>query len=332
MDSAKFKAFVVKEIEDKKYIREIVEKNIDDLPEGEVLMEVQYSSLNYKDALSAHGNKGVTRNYPHTPGIDAAGIVAESSSNAFAKGDKILITGYDLGMNTSGGFQQYIRVPSSWVIKLPDNLSLKEAMTYGTAGFTAALSVYKLISSGIKPEDGEILVTGSTGGVGSIAAALLANLGYLVVGVTGKQDKREMLLDLGVYDVISREEADDKSGKPLLKGRWAGVIDTVGGNILATAIKSTEYGGVVTCCGNAASAELPASVYPFILRGISLLGVDSVQCPIDLRLKIWELLSSDWKVDISSNVEEITLEELEQKINLILQGKISGRVIVNLKK
>lgn len=332
MDSAKFKAFVVKEIEDKKYIREIVEKNIDDLPEGEVLMEVQYSSLNYKDALSAHGNKGVTRNYPHTPGIDAAGIVAESSSNAFAKGDKILVTGYDLGMNTSGGFQQYIRVPSSWVIKLPDNLSLKEAMTYGTAGFTAALSVYKLISSGIKPEDGEILVTGSTGGVGSIAAALLANLGYLVVGVTGKQDKREMLLDLGVYDVISREEADDKSGKPLLKGRWAGVIDTVGGNILATAIKSTEYGGVVTCCGNAASAELPASVYPFILRGISLLGVDSVQCPIDLRLKIWELLSSDWKVDISSNVEEITLEELEQKINLILQGKISGRVIVNLKK
>lgn len=326
----KYKALVVKEVEDKKFQREIVEKHISELPEGEVLIEVKYSSLNYKDALSASGNKGVTRNYPHTPGIDAAGIVRENSDGNFAVGEKVLVTGYDLGMNTSGGFQQYIRVPAHWVVKLPENLDLKEAMMYGTAGFTAALSVYKLVSAGIKPEQGKILVTGSTGGVGSIAVAILAKLGYEVVGVTGKPDKKDMLLKLGAKDIILREEADDNSGRALLKGKWAGVIDTVGGNILATAIKSTEYGGVVTCCGNAASPELPTSVFPFILRGVSLLGVDSVQCPMDLRLKIWKLLSSDWKIDLSSSTEEVSLEGLNEKIDVILQGKLAGRVIVNL--
>ncbi|MBC2581700.1 YhdH/YhfP family quinone oxidoreductase [Clostridium sp. DJ247] len=284
-----FKAMVVNELEYNKFSREILTREISTLPEGDVLINVKYSSLNYKDALSSTGNKGVTKKYPHTPGIDASGIVIESTYKGFNAGDQVIVTGYDLGMNTSGGFGQYIRVPSDWVVKLPQNLSLKESMIYGTAGFTAALSIYKLITSGVSPNDGEILVTGATGGVGSITVSILNKLGYKVIAATGKPESKDMLLKLGAKDIILREELYDKSGRALLKGKWAGVIDTVGGNLLATAIKSTKYGGSVTCCGNVASHELSISVYPFILRGISVLGVDSVQCPMDLRLKIIHL-------------------------------------------
>lgn len=330
MNKTKFKALLVKEIGKREVSREIVEREISDLPEGDVLISVKYSSLNYKDALSASGNRGVTRNYPHTPGIDAAGIVLESNNENFNPGDKVIVTGYDLGMNTSGGYGELIRVPAEWVVKLPNNLSLKESMIYGTAGFTAALSIYKLINSNIKPEDGDILVTGATGGVGSIAVSILAKLGYNVIASTGKLHEKEMLIKMGAKEVIHREELDDKSGKALVKGRWAGVVDTVGGNILATAIKSTKYGGCVTCCGNVSSHEFSTSIYPFILRGVTLFGIDSVECPIDLRLDIWDMLSMTWKPDnLTNNVEEISLQELDEKIDMILQGKLKGRTIVS---
>lgn len=331
MTKKTFKAMMIYETKDKKFERKIVKKQINELPEGDILINVKYSSLNYKDALSSIGNRGVTRNYPHTPGIDAAGIVVESNNSAYEVGDKVIVTGYDLGMNTSGGFEEYIRVPAEWVIKLPQNLSLKESMIYGTAGFTAALSVYKLVNSGVKPNDGEILVTGATGGVGSIAISILNKLGYNVIAATGKANEKKMLLAMGAKDIVNRRELDDVSGKALLKGKWAGVIDTVGGNMLATAIKSTKYGGSVTCCGNVASHEFSTSVYPFILRGVTLFGIDSVQCPKNIRLEIWHKLSSDWKPDnLSDNVNEISLEGLSEKIDIMLAGKHKGRTIVNL--
>lgn len=334
MPREKFKAMIVSETEDGKFVNEIKEKSIDDLPEGDVLIEVKYSSLNYKDALSFTGNKGVTRNYPHTPGIDAAGIVAESQSEDFKVGEKVLVTGYDLGMNTSGGFQEYIRVPSEWVVPLPKGLSLKESMVYGTAGFTAAISVYKLIHNGVKVDDGDILVTGATGGVGSVAVSILSKLGYSVVAATGKVDEqKDMLMKLGAKEVINRKEVNDESGRALLRGEWAGVVDTVGGNMLATAIKSTKYDGTVTACGNVLSTELTSSIFPFILRGVSLMGVDSVQIDMETRLEIWEKMANEWKINqLEKQGFEISLNELEEQLNQILAGQHSGRTIVNLEK
>lgn len=329
----KFKAMLISEVEEKKFKREIVEREIEDLPQGDILIRVEYSSLNYKDALSSIGNRGVTRNYPHTPGIDAAGLVVESSSEDFRVDDPVLVTGYDLGMDTWGGFGEYIRVPKEWVVKLPKNLSLRESMIYGTAGFTAGLSVYKLIKAGIEPEDGDILVTGASGGVGTSAISILSKLGYSVIAASGKEEEKDMLLNLGAREVIGRKELSEASSRPMVKGRWAGVIDTVGGDILSNAIKATNYGGSVTCCGNVSSGDLETSIYPFILRGISLLGVDSVQCPRETRLKIWEHLASDWKAeDLSQHVDEVSLEELGEKIDKILQGKHVGRTIIKLGK
>lgn len=326
-----YKCMLVSEIEKRKFSRDVVIRNISDLPSNEVLIKVEYSSLNYKDALSASGNKGVTKVYPHTPGIDAAGVIVKSLNDNYKTGDQVIVTGYDLGMNTAGGFSQYISVPKEWVVKLPKNLSLKESMIYGTAGFTAALSIHKLISSNVKPTDGEILVTGATGGVGSVAISILNKLGYHVIAATGKPEAKDMLLQLGAKDIILRDELNDQSGKLLLKSRWAGVIDTVGGNMLATAIKSTQYGGCVTCCGNVASHELLTTVYPFILRGVSLLGVDSVQCPMSLRTEIWDKLSDLWKPEnLHENVQEVTLEQLNDKIDQMLNGKAKGRTIVNI--
>lgn len=322
---------VVSESQDKTFSRNIEERSLDELPPGDVLIRVHYSSLNYKDALSAFGNPGVTKNYPHTPGVDAAGIVEESSIESLVPGDEVIVTGYDLGMNTSGGYGEYIRVPVGWVVKRPANLSLREAMIYGTAGFTASLSVYKLMGGGVLPDQGDVLVTGAPGGVGSIALSILVKSGYQVVGVNGVVDAKDYLLELGAKEVISPEDALDKTGKPLLKARWAGVIDTVGGEILATAIKSTQYGGTVTSCGNAASPDLPLSVYPFILRGVSLLGIDSVNCPRDLRVKIWRKIADEWKLERLDRItREIALEEVEQRMELILKGKHTGRAVVKI--
>jgi acrylyl-CoA reductase (NADPH) len=326
-----FKAMVVTETGDKQFVREIKERELSDLPAGELIIEVKYSSLNYKDALSASGNKGVTRKYPHTPGIDAAGVVADCSNRTFAVGDQVIVTGFDLGMNTPGGFGRYISVPSGWAVKLPQGLSLKESMGYGTAGFTAALCVMRLMASGLTKDSGEVLVTGASGGVGSIAVGLLAKLGFNVVAATGKMNEKDFLTALGAKAVISREEANDTSGRPLQKGRWAGAVDSVGGNILATAIKTAKYGGLVAACGNAMSAELAVSVYPFILRGVSLLGVDSVEVPMTTRLRTWQKLAQDWKLDFSGElITECALEELNPKIGQILKGEIRGRVVVDL--
>jgi putative YhdH/YhfP family quinone oxidoreductase len=243
----------------------------------------------------------------------------------------VIVTSYDLGMNTSGGFGQFIRVPADWVVPLPENLSPKESMAYGSAGLTAGFCILKLQEHGVTPERGEILVTGATGGVGSFAVAMLAKIGYQVVAVTGKMDEKQFLIDLGAKEVISRDEATDTSGKPLLKGRWAGVVDAVGGEILATAIRSTKLHGAVTCCGNVASPDLPINVYPFILRGISLVGIDSQSFPMTFRRQTWEKIATEWKLDnLDRQTSVCSLEELNSEIDRILAGKQKGRVIVDL--
>lgn len=329
-ESKKFKALIVEEDKENFNIK-IGEKLIRDLPAGDVLIRVKYSSLNYKDALSAIGNKGVTRKYPHTPGIDAAGVVDETSVNDFKVGDDVIVTGFDLGMNTSGGFGEYIRVPKEWVVKLPNGLSLRESMIYGTAGFTAALSLVKLEKNGLEKTDGEVLVTGATGGVGSLAVAILSKAGYNVAAATGKIEKENFLKSLGAKIILKREEVDNSSGKALLETKWDGVIDTVGGNILATAIKYTKYNGSVATCGLTQSPNLNSTVYPFILRGVNLLGIDSAHCDVNLRLKIWNKLTSEWKPEkLNLIYQECSLEELKNKIDLILQGKITGRIVVVL--
>ncbi|MDR3630141.1 MAG: YhdH/YhfP family quinone oxidoreductase [Desulfocapsaceae bacterium] len=325
-----FRALVVAEVRDKRYTGSIVERDIEDLPAGDVLIRVRYSSLNYKDALSAAGNRGVTRHYPHTPGIDAAGTIEESADPAWRPGDPVLVTGYDLGMNTSGGFGQYIRVPAGWVVPLPAGLSLKESMIFGTAGFTAGMSVSSLVAS-VRPEDGEILVTGASGGVGSIAVAILARLGYSVIAVSGKPESHDFLTDLGASGIIGREEAAETSARPLLNGRWAGVVDTVGGALLSTAIRSTRPFGTVTCCGNVASPDLPMTVFPFILRGVRLQGIDSQNCPMPERLQVWERLAGIWKLtQLGSLHREIGLSGISDNVALILQGRQQGRVLINL--
>jgi len=327
-----FKAMVVSETAEKTFAREVRERALGDLPAGELIIDVKYSSLNYKDALSATGNKGVTKKYPHTPGIDAAGVVADSTTKLFTVGDQVTVTGFDLGMNTSGGFAQYISVPALWATKLPQGLSLKDSMSHGTAGLTAALCIIRLMASGLTKESGEVLVTGASGGVGSVAVAILAKLGFNVVAATGKASEHDFLNGLGAKAIISREEANDTSGRPLQKPRWAGVVDIVGGNILATALKTTKYGGLVAACGNAMSAELNVNVFPFILRGVSLLGVDSVEIPMRARQMAWNKLASEWSIDVGKLVTEVSLEELNPKIDEILKGGIRGRVLVNLSK
>jgi putative YhdH/YhfP family quinone oxidoreductase len=332
MNTNTFKALWITETPPDTFNRSIIERTIDELPAGEILIKVAYSSLNYKDALSASGHKGVTRRYPHTPGIDAAGIVAQSNHSAFHEGDEVLVTGYDLGMNTPGAFAEYIRVPAAWVMNLPPNLTLLESMIYGTAGFTAALSIFKLQHTGLQPDQGEVLVTGATGGVGSVSVALLNKLGYHVVAVTGKNQAHDFLKLLGAKTIMSREAVQEDSQKPLLKGRWAGVLDTVGGNILATALKSTKYGGSVSCCGLVASPDFCTTVYPFILRGINLLGIDAAECPMALRQKLWNLIATDWKTDCLSHlkIESDLLTLKDVYFDKILQGQVQGRVVVKL--
>ncbi len=323
----KYKALVVDEINGE-FTQNIKILDTDQLPQGDLLIQVKYSSVNYKDALSATGNKGVTKNYPHTPGIDAAGIVVSSDSSLFSAGDQVIVSGYDLGMNTAGGFGEYIRVPAEWVVKLPEGLTLKESMIIGTAGFTAGISLTRLTEL-VKPADGKIIVTGATGGVGSVALSLLSKLGYQTVAVSGKEAEYPFLYQLGAGEIISRSEFQEPEKRPILSAQYAGGIDTVGGPILEKILKLLNPLGAVTTCGSVSSTQLNMTVFPFILRGISLIGISAQNYPTHLRRILWNKLAKEWKPDhLLELYDEITLDEVKPAIELILQGKLKGRTII----
>ena len=326
-----FKAFETYQNQNGDFENKITQKSFSDLPEGDLLIKVEYSSLNYKDALSSSGAKGVTKFYPHTPGIDAAGIVIKSNNNHFKTNDRVIVTGFDLGMNTSGGFAEYIQIPSSWAVKCPDSLSTKDSMMLGTAGLTAGLCIEEIYNH-TPINNLEVIVSGSTGGVGSIAVMILNKMGYNVTAVTGKDSKADYLKSLGAKSVINRSEFD-KDPKLIDKGLWDGVVDTVGGKILANAIVQTNSNGIIAVCGNANTNELNTNVIPFMLRGIKLWGMDSANCSIKRREFIWgeaaKLIDFDL---IEKSIQIVSLEELIETYPKILKGEISGRVLVDLNK
>ena len=331
MTSSAFRAFRVDKTESREFPRSIVDRDTAELPPGELLIEVAYSSLNYKDALSATGNPGVTRSFPHTPGIDAVGVVAESSVDEFSPGDQVIAIGFDLGMNTPGGFGQRIRIPAAWAVPMPTGLDLRTSMILGTAGFTAALCVHKLEAVGMTTGGGPVLVTGATGGVGSVAVKLLAMLGYEVHAVTGKTAQHDFLRRQGASEIMSREDALAGAERPLGRETWGGVVDTVGGQILVNAVKSLRYGMSLAACGLVASAEIPATVLPFILRHVNLLGVDSVELPLKQKAGIWNKLAGEWRLDgLDDLVVPLTLDTLSEAIDRILAGQMVGRGLVDL--
>ncbi len=309
----------------------VVEKNVDELPEGDLLIKVTYSSLNYKDAMSASGMPGVTRNYPHTPGIDAVGEIDSSSSKNFKEGDKVIVTGYDLGMNTAGGFGQYIKVPAEWATPLPSGLSESESMSLGTAGLTAGLSVHALEAyRGNSFEGTKSIVTGATGGVGSIALMLLSKLNSEVTAITGKKEQVDFLSGLGASEVILREDLQEVARKPIGKSLWDLGVDVVSGDVLTMLLTSLTPGGAVACSGLVGGPSFESSIFPFILRGNALLGIDSVEIPLEQKSQIWEKFSSDWKLDLAELTKEVSLDNLENEIEKILQGNQVGRILVNL--
>jgi putative YhdH/YhfP family quinone oxidoreductase len=303
---------------------------VERLPPGEALIRGCYSSLNYKDALAARGHRGVAKTLPHVPGVDAAGTVLRDRSGQFAAGQQVLVTGYELGAGWWGGFSELICVPADWVVPLPVGLSLRQAMIYGTAGFTAGLCCEGLIHQGVTPEQGEIVVTGASGGVGSHAVALLAHLGYAVCAVTGKNPS--LALARGARRTLTRQEVLDESARPLLKSTWAGAVDCVGGATLASIIRATRQGGCVTACGLVGGAELSLTVYPFILRGVSLLGIDAAMTPRQRRFALWDKLAHDWRPKNLDAIceREVTLDDLPEQIARILAGETQGRVVVRL--
>ncbi|MBT3624568.1 MAG: YhdH/YhfP family quinone oxidoreductase [Gammaproteobacteria bacterium] len=323
-----FSAFWVEKSEDG-VTHQIIERTTDDLPDGDVLINVHYSSLNYKDALSSKGLPGVTKSYPHTPGIDAAGQVVESNTSLFEPGDNVVVIGFDLGMNTPGGYGQLIRVPASWITPLPAGMTLRESMIIGTAGLTAALCYDKLLKMGAKPSDGPVVVTGATGGVGSVAVALLAKEGFDVVASSGKADKADYLKGLGAKDVIDRESLSEQNPRPMDAMKYAHGIDTVGGEILTNVIKGLSYGGSVAICGLVASPAFTTTVLPFILRNVNILGIDSVSLPIEEKTRVWNMLAADWKLSsLDEMVVEIGLNQLSGEIDKIFAGGVAGRTLV----
>lgn len=334
MIAINYRAFRV-HMHDDGVARAIDSLNTNDLPSFDtpsVLIKVHYSSLNYKDALSATGNKGVTKNYPHTPGVDASGEVVASESDAFAVGAKVIVTSYDLGMDTAGGFGEYIRVPANWCVPLPTGLTLEQAMQLGTAGLTAAMCVEALEHQYLSPEKGAVLVTGASGGVGSLAVALLAKAGYEVIASTGKASAHDLLRTLGASQIIARQELSESNPRPLLKGRFAAAVDTVGGTTLENVIKSIQSHGSVAACGLVAGADISLTVFPFIIRGVNLLGIDSQDYALEPRTQLWHKLANDWNIietiEKAGLCHEIGLEGLEEVIQQILQGQIRGRVVL----
>lgn len=327
----RFKALVTEEYGTNLFRRNIQERIINDVPENHSVVKVEYSSLNYKDALSARGHKGITRFYPHTPGIDASGVVEICNNGTFKSGDEVIVHGFDLGMNTNGGFGQYIVVPNDWILPLPKNLSLLEAMIYGTAGFTAAICTYEFMRNDINPGNSKILVTGATGGVGTMAVGILSHLGYDVIASTGKSENHNYLKSLGAKEILNRDEVLVNSPKPMLSSRWNGVVDNVGGDTLSSVIKSVSSHGCVCILGNVSGDTFTSTVYPFLLRGISLVGVDSASKSLQLKKDLWEKLSADWKFPMFDKISKVvSLDELSDEIDVILNGAQVGRVVVKL--
>lgn len=301
------------------------------LPPGEVLIRVAYSSLNYKDALAARGHPGVVKHFPHIPGIDAAGFVEESGVYEFVPGDPVLVTGFELGAERWGAYAEFIRVPADWIFLLPRGLDFVQAMTFGTAGLTAGFCVQALIDHGVEPDSGEIVVSGASGGVGSLAVGILARLGYRVVAVTGKPSAHEILRELGAAEVLARETLLGSPEKPLLSGRWAGAIDTLGGDFLSCIIRATKRSGCVAACGVAGGAQLNLTVYPFILRGVTLAGIDAAWQPLAKKAAIWEKLAGPWRPNYPETLRHIVpLKELPPWFDRILAGQVTGRVVVEV--
>lgn len=326
-----FNALVVEKAEDGAISQSVQSIEVDQLPEGEVLVDVEYSTLNYKDGLCLTGNGGLVRNYPHVPGIDYAGTVAESSDDRYKAGDKVVLTGWRVGEVSWGGYAQKARAKADTLVPLPDGLTTKQAMAVGTAGFTSMLSVLALENHGLKPGNGPVLVTGAAGGVGSVAVAILAALGHEVVGVTGRPEQEDYLKSLGASQIIPREELAEPSGKPLERETWAGCVDAVGGPMLAKVLTQMMYGGSVAAVGLAGGAKLPATVIPFLLRGVNLLGIDSVMQPYEPRVAAWKRIASDLPMDkLEAMVEMATLSDLPALGASILKGGVKGRVVVDV--
>ncbi|WP_066251088.1 NADPH:quinone oxidoreductase family protein [Neobacillus drentensis] len=326
-----FKALVVNKTESD-FTVNIKELTIPDLPAGDVLIKVGYSSINYKDELASTPDGKIVRSYPFIPGIDLAGVVIRSNDARFKAGDEVIATSYEIGVSHYGGFSEYAQLPAEWVVPLPEGLSLIEAMVYGTAGFTAALSVQRLEENGVTPDKGSVLVTGATGGVGSIAVAILAKRGYHVVASTGKQSEHDFLIDLGASEILSREDVTGEKTRALDKQLWAAAVDPVGGKTLASILSKITYNGSVAVSGLTGGGDVPTTVFPFILRGINLLGIDSVYCPMETRLALWKRMATDFKPDhlLKVMTKEVTLEELPNYLSSILKGEARGRTIVKL--
>ena len=326
-----YRAFVVNRTDDQ-FTAQVTELDESQLPAGEVTVRVEWSGVNYKDGLACIPKGRVIRDYPMTPGVDLAGHVAASSDTRFKEGDGVLLTGYDLGVSHPGGFGELARVPADWLVPLPAGLSTKEAMAMGTAGFTAALSVYELERYGIMPEAGPVLVTGATGGVGSTAVAMLAGLGYTVAASTGKAGEHEYLRGLGAGEILSREEASAASERPLEKERWAGAVDPVGGDTTAYLLRAAKSGGVVALSGLTGGTAFQTTVMPFILRGVKLVGIDSVYAPMDLRRELWPRIAGDLKPKglLDSIAQETTLDGVPEATSTILAGKVRGRILIRL--
>lgn len=322
----KYKAYLIENNEGK-FSGSIKELDAPSLAEGRVLIKVKYSSLNYKDALAASGAKGVVRSYPFVPGVDVAGEIIESSSDDFIPGDEVIATGYKIGMAEFGGFGEIVHLPSEWVIKLPENLSLYNAMCHGTAGITAAECVNKIIKGGIS-NTLPVLVSGATGGVGSIAVSLLSKLGYEVHAITGKPDENEKLTSMGATKIIARNDFMSEPLKPLDKAVYSSAVDTVGGEMLAKMVSMISNHGIVSCCGNVGGAMFTSSVFPFILRGVQLSGVDSAESPIDLKKELWNLLANEWQIDLNNQTKTVNIKEIDNEIKKILDGGQIGRVVI----
>jgi acrylyl-CoA reductase (NADPH) len=326
-----FKAFVVDKKEEgfTAAFKDLTEA---DLPQGEILVRVAYSSVNYKDGLASIPEGRIVRGYPFVPGIDLAGTVVESSDSRFKPGDEAIATSYELGVSHYGGFSEYARFKADWAVPLPAGLTLKEAMALGTAGFTAGLAVYKLELNGLEPKNGPVLVTGATGGLGSIAISILKNLGYRVAASTGKESEHGYLKELGADEILPREETSAESNRPMEKGRWAGCVDAVGGSTLAYLLRTTGHNGSVASCGNTGGASFSTTVFPFILRGVNLLGIDSENCPMELRRQIWQRLASNYKPEhlLDLIAHEAPLEELPHALATVLKGGVRGRTVIKV--